>query len=195
MFTIIIEFASVLIFLGCLVHAARYGGRGLAQQWFIAAYLFGIFRETVMQVAFEMYFYSSRLVHIGAAPALVSLLWGCIFYLAFVFARRLVPPKETVPFLALVFVIAASLVLPIEATAAQLGWWTYQDPAPRVFGGVPLTVPLIWGGAAVLFALVFQKVRSSRLPDRGRMYAMITFSPIIAAVHIVYTLLLSAVLG
>ena len=191
MYTVIIEAASVVLFLGCVWHAARYEGRWFAQQWFIAGYLFGIFRETVMQVAFQMYFYAPRVLRLGAAPALISLLWGCIFYLAYVFARRLVPVKETAPFSALVFLIGASLILPIEATAAQVGWWIHEDPAPLVFGGVPITIPLVWGGGAVIFALVFRRIQASRLPDRGRMYAMITFAPIMAAVHILYTLALS----
>ena len=189
--TAIIEAASVVLFLGCVWHATRYEGRWFAQQWFIAGYLFGIFRETVMQVAFQMYFYAPRVLRLGAAPALISLLWGCIFYLAYVFARRLVPVKETAPFSALVFLIGASLILPIEATAAQVGWWIHEDPAPLVFGGVPITIPLVWGGGAVIFALVFRRIQASRLPDRGRMYAMITFAPIMAAVHILYTLALS----
>ncbi|HEX9076838.1 MAG TPA: hypothetical protein VF932_13725 [Anaerolineae bacterium] len=195
MYTGIVEFAAVVIFLGCVWHAVGYAGRWFAPQWFIAGYLFGIMRETVMQVAFQLYYYNPRLVHFGAAPALVTLWWGADFYLAFVFARRLVSPKRTAAFLALVFVIAASLMLPVEATAAQLGWWVYEDPGLRVFGGVPLMAPLVWGGGAALYALVFQRVRSTRLPERGRMFAMITLSPILAAVHIVYTLLLSLVLG
>ena len=118
MYTGMVEFAAVVIFLGCLWHANRYEGRWFAQQWFIAGYLFGILRETVMQVAFQLYFYSPRLVYFGAAPALVTLLWGSLFYLAFVFARRLVSPKQTAAFLALVFVIA--LVLAVILASAAL---------------------------------------------------------------------------
>lgn len=195
MYTGMIEFAAVVIFLGCLWHANRYEGRWFAQQWFIAGYLFGLLRETVMQVAFQLYFYSPRLVYFGAAPALVTLLWGSLFYLAFVFARRLAPAQATAVLLALVFVIAASLALPIEATAAQLGWWIYEEPGPRFFGGVPPLAPLVWGAGAALFVLVFQRVRASRLPERGRMYAMIVSAPVLAAAHIALTLLLSLVVG
>jgi hypothetical protein len=195
MYSGIVQFAAVVLFLGCVWHARYSENRWFAAQWFIAGYLFGIFRETVMQVAFPTYFYDASILRLGAAPALVSLLWGSIAYLAYVFARRLAPPQEYVPFAALVFVIAASLILPIEATATQLGWWVYEDPVPTVFGRVPVTAPAIWGGAAVLFYIFFQRITATRLPPRGQMYAMITFSPIIAALHVLYTLLLAAILG
>ncbi len=195
MYTFIIEFSSVVLFVGCVWHAARYEGRWFAQQWFIAAYLFAIFRETVMQVAFETVYYDASLLRLGAAPAIVTLLWGTLFYLGYVFAARLVPPDETVPFTALVFIVTASFALPIEATAAQLGWWTYTGPGPHFFGRMPAAAPAIWGGAAALYFLFFQRIARTRLPPRGQVYAMITFSPIIAALHVVYTLLLAAVLG
>ena len=86
MYTSIIEFASIVLFVGCFFHASRYEGRGFAQQWFVAAYLFGILRETIMQVAFVSYYYAPQIIRLGAAPALLSLLWGSIFYLAYIFA-------------------------------------------------------------------------------------------------------------
>ncbi len=195
MYTIIIQFAAVVLFAGCAWHAAKFEGAAIAQQWFVAGYLFGIIRETVMQVAFPNYFYAPSILRLGAAPALICLLWGALPYLAYVFARRIVPPKETVPFAALMFIAAASFDLPIEATAVQVRWWSYEnDYAPFVFGGVPLVVPLLWGGAAAIFFLFLQRVRASRLPERGRTYAMIVFAPVMAALHVVYTLVLTAVL-
>lgn len=190
MYTPIIEFASVVLFVGCVWHAIRYEGRAFAEQWFIAAYLFAILRETVMQVAFPSYFYAPRILRLGAAPALLSLLWGSLAYLAYVFARRLVPSQQRVPFAALVFLIAASLVLPIQATGVQSGWWWYEEPVPQAFG-VPVTVPLIWGAAAVLLYVIFERLGRTRLPSRGRTYAMITFSPIIAVIHILFSLILA----
>lgn len=195
MYPSLIEFLSIILFLGCLWHSMRYQEHGFARQWFIAAYLFAIIREVIIQVLFPMYFYAPGMLRLGAAPALLTLLWGSLFYLAYVFASRLVAPTEWVRMGVLVFVITASLILPIEATAAQLGWWIYEDPAPTVFGGVPITAPLVWGGAAVIFYLFFDRISATRLPDRGRMYAMITFSPIIAALHLIFTLALAAVFG
>jgi uncharacterized membrane protein len=96
---------------------------------------------------------------------------------------------------ALMFLVAASLILPIEATAAQLGWWRYEDPGPSLYGGVPVAAPLAWGGAAALFYAFFARIRASRLPDRGRLYAMISFAPVIAALHLVYTFILAALVG
>lgn len=194
MYTSIIEFASLILFVGCFYHATRYETNGFAQQWFIAGYLFGILREILMQVAFISYYYAPQILRFGAAPALVSLLWPSIFYLAYMFARRIVPAKEYIPFAALAFVIAASLVLPIQATGVQLGWWFYEEPAPLVFGGLPVTVPLVWGAGAALYYIVFEKIRATRLPDRGKTYAMISFTPIVVVVHILFTLALGFVL-
>lgn len=195
MYTIIIQFAAVILFAGCAWHAAKFEGSPFAQQWFVAGYLFGIIRETVMQVAFPNYFYAPSILRIGAAPALICLLWAALPYLAYVFTRRIVPPKETVPFAALLFIATASFDLPIEATATVVHWWIFEPTyAPFFFGGVPLVVPLLWGGAAAIFFLFLQRVRTSRLPDRGRTYAMITFAPVMAALHVVYSLVLMAVL-
>ncbi len=195
MYTMIIEVAAVILFAGCAWHAVKFEGSPFAQQWFVAGYLFGIIRETVMQVAFPNYFYAPSILRLGAAPALICLLWAALPYLAYVFARRIVPSRETVPFAALMFIAAASFDLPIEATAAQVRWWIYEPGyGPFFFGGVPLVVPLLWGGAAVLFFLFLQRVRASRLPERGRTYAMITFAPVLAALHVAYTLILNAVL-
>ncbi|MBI4790339.1 MAG: hypothetical protein HY782_25175 [Chloroflexi bacterium] len=195
MYTFMIEFAAVVLFLGSAWHAARYEGRWFAQQWFVAAYVFGLLRETVMQVVFQMPLYASGIARLGAAPAVLSLLWGSLFYLAYVFARRFAPPDEEAPFAALTFLIAASFALPIEATAAQFEWWVYPGASLVLFGAMPVLAPLVWGGAAALYWLFIHRINKSRLPDRGRVYAMITFAPIVALLHVVYTLLLSAVLG
>jgi hypothetical protein len=194
-YTSIVEFASVVLFIGCAWHAVRYAGRGFAQQWFIAGYLFGLIRENIVQIAFPIYLYAPALLRVGAAPAFVSLLWACVSYLAYQFARRFTASKNYGPVAALMFLVAASLTLPIEATAAQLRWWVYQEPARVVFGGVPVSMPLVWGGAAAIYYAIFNRVRMSKLPERGRVYAMITLSPVIAAAHLVYALILGAMVG
>jgi len=91
---------------------------------------------------------------------------------------------------ALMFVIAASITLPIEATAAQLHWWLNQDPGRTMFGGVPLSAPLVWGGAAAIFYAVFAKVNATNLPGQGKLYALVTLAPAMAAAHLLYALVL-----
>lgn len=194
MLTGVVQVACVVLFVGSALHAIQFEGRAFAEQWFIAAYLFALIREDIMQVAFPNYFYAQSILRLGAAPALVSLLYGSLFYLAYVFARRLAPPTEFVPFAALVFVATVCFALPIEATAAQVGWWRYEMPGPVIFGEMPVVAPLLWGGGAVLFYAVYQRLSATRLPERGRLYAMITFSPIVALLHVIYTLVLEAVL-
>ncbi len=190
MFTFIVEILSFILFVGCAWHATRYESRAFAQQWFVGAYLYVFIRETITQVWLQTYAYAPSIVRLGAAPAIVGLLWGSVFYLAYRFARRFTASQKIVPVAALMFVIAASIALPIEATAAQLHWWLYSEPAHTVFGGVPISVPLAWGGAAAIFYAVFSKVRASRLPEQGKLYAMVTLSPAIAAAHLLYALLL-----
>ncbi len=188
MFTFVVEFLSLVLFVGCAWHAARYESRGFAQAWFIGAYVYAFIRETITQVALQTYAYAPEIVRLGVAQAIVALLWGSVFYLAYQFARRFTASPNFAPVAALMFVIAASLALPIEALAAQLHWWLYADPGHALFGGVPISVPLIWGGGAAIFYAVFSKVNSSRLPDRGKLYAMVTLAPAIAAAHLLFAL-------
>ena len=191
----ILEFTSVLLFIGCLWHCAHYFGGGFAQQWFIAGYLVAIIRESLMQVAIGEYIFAPTILRIGAAPALVTLIGASLAYIALHFARRLTIENNRARIAGLVFVITTSLALALEATAVQSQWWIYLQPATTVFGGVHLSAPLAWGGAAVIFYAVIARVRATKLPDRGRLYAMITLSPVIAVVQLLLALILGALLG
>jgi hypothetical protein len=188
----IVEFTALVLFVACLWHAARYNDRAFAQQWFIGGYLYALLRETIMQVTFGVYTFAPDILRIGAAPALVTLLSSSLFYIALQFAQRFSPPQKSRRILALIFLIASSIALPLEATATQAHWWTYgQTPSRTVFGGIPLFAPLIWGGGAAIFYVAFARVRGTNLPDRGKLYAMIVLAPIIAALDVIWILLLS----
>ena len=188
-----IEFAAVVLFAGCFWHAARYESRAFAQQWFIGGFLFAVIRETVILVVLQIYDFSPTILRIGVVPALVCLLTPSLIYLAYHFARRFSASPNLAPIAGLMFVVAASITLPLEATAAQTGWWTYTTPARMLFGGMPLTAPLIWGGSATIFYAIFWRVRGTPLPERGKLYAMVTLSPLIAAVHLLWMLILQLV--
>ena len=190
MFTFLVEFFSLMLFLGCLWHAVRCEGRAFAQHWFIGAYLYVFVREVINQIVLQTSAFAPSLLRIGVVPAMVGLLWGAIFYLAYQFARRFVSTERFVPLTSLVFVVAASFALPIEATAAQLQWWIYPDARHTWFGGMPLIVPFVWGGGAAIFYAVFRRVNQSRLPDQGKFYAMVTAAPIVALAHLLYSLVL-----
>jgi len=200
MFTLILEFTAIILFSGCLWHAAKYNGRAFAQQWFIAGYLAAILRETILQTAFSIYFFAPTILRIGAAPALVTLLSPSIFYLAFQFALRMIPPLSPLDkggeggsraMLGLIFLIATSIGLPLEATAVQARWWTFGESAGRVVLGAPIFASLIWGGSAVIFYWLLARVRATNLPDRGKLYAMIVLASVIAGLQVIWTLLLS----
>ncbi len=195
MFAGIIEFTSLVLFVGSFWHAARYNDRAFAQHWFVAGYLSAILRETIMQVAFGVYAFAPQILRIGAAPALVTLLLPSLTYIALNFAQRFSSALDLRKTIGLVFLIASSIALPIEATAVQANWWVYQISLHVVFGGMPLFAPLIWGGEAVIFYAAFARVRATNLPDRGKLYAMITLSPVIAAAQVVYILLLGVLIG
>ncbi len=191
MFTPIVEFTALVIFMASFWHAARSASHAFAQQWFTAGYLAAILRETILQTAFRIYFFAPMVLKIGAAPALITLLSPSLYYLAYQFALRFVPPEKTRQMLALVFLIAASIGLPLEATAVQAHWWTYGEPTAQVVFGAPIVAPLIWGGSAVIFCAAFARIHRTPLPDRGKLYAAIAFAPVVAALQVIWILLLS----
>ena len=192
MYPSIVEFFALVLFIGGLWHAARYQGRDFAQQWFIGAYLAALIRETLNQIIFQVYIFSPDVLRIGAAPGLITLLGAGITYIAYRFALRFVAATQPGWVAGLVFIIAASLALPIEATAAQLHWWIYNEPLPVVFGGVPIAALFVWGGSAAIFYVVFWRIRESRLPERGKFYAMVTLAPVIAVGQLLLMVLLNA---
>jgi hypothetical protein len=194
-FTFIVEFLAVILFAGCVWHATRFEGRAFVEQWFLSGFLYFIIRETINQVVLQMYVYAPAILRIGAAPALIGFLWISVFYLAYQFARRFTRSTQYAPVAGLMFLIASSLGLAIEATAAQLRWWVNPDARWKIFGGVPVAAPIMWGIAAVIFYLIFWRVAKSRLPDRGKTYAMITLSPVIAVADLLLGLLANAILG
>lgn len=199
MFTFIVEFASLVLFIGCFWHAARYENSAFAQQWFIGAYLAAILRETILQTAFSVYFFAPSVLTIGAAPALLTLLSPSIFYLAYQFAVRfkpLVSSQDKIGqvsarwMLVLVFLISASIGLPLETTAVAARWWVYEA-AGRVVLGAPVFASLIWGGSSFIFYVVFARIRRTPLPDRGKLYASIASAPVVAALQVIWILVVS----
>lgn len=191
MSTSIIEFIAIVLFVGGYWHAARVEGRPLAQQWFTAGYLVAIIREMLNQVIFQVYVFAPSMMRLGSAPVLVTLLSISVAYLAFAFAQRWVAPRHTKLILLLVFLITASIALPIEATAAQLRWWYYPNATQTIFGQVPWGAPLAWGGGAAIFYAVFWRIRQTRLNEMGKLYALIALAPIIAVAQLVLIILLS----
>lgn len=192
MFTSIIEFIALVLLLGSIWYAARTEGRSFAQQWFTAGYLTAITREILNQVMFRVYVFAPAMMRLGSAPVLVTLLSASVAYLAYAFAKRWIDPQRTWHMGVLVFVITASLALPIEATAAQLKWWLYTIPTMTWFGGMPITAPLMWGANAVILYAFFWRIHQTRLTEPAKLYALIALSPIMAAVQMGLIILLSA---
>lgn len=191
MYTSIVEFIAIVLFIGGFWHAVRYEGRAFAQQWFLTAWLAIFIRETLNQLIFQVSYFAPSILRLGAAPVLIALLWASVFYLAYQFARRLVDTTQSAFIVGLLFLITASFALPLEATAAQLRWWLYDAPSHIAFGGVPLAALLVWGGSAAIFYAVFWRARQARLPERGRLYLLITLSPVIAVAQVLLMVLLN----
>ncbi len=192
MFTVIIELIAIVLLFGSIWFAARAEGRSFAQQWFTAGYLTALTREILNQVMFRVYVFAPAMMRLGSAPVLVTLLTASIAYLAYAFAKRWIDPQRTWHMGVLVFIIAASLALPIEATAVQLKWWLYTTPTMTWFGGMPITAPLMWGANAVILYAFFWRIHQTRLTEPAKLYAMIALSPIMAAVQMGLIILLSA---
>lgn len=191
MYTFIIEFIAFVLWVGGFWHAMRHRNRSFAQQWFFSSYLATLVRETINLFVFQIYFFAPSIVRLGNAPVLLAMLAPSVFYLAYAFARRWVDPPKSAMMLGLIFLITASFALPIEATAAQLRWWLYSDARLPVFGGVPLTAPLVWGGNAAIFYAAFWRIRQSRLNEPGKLYALIALAPLIAVGQILLAVLLN----
>jgi hypothetical protein len=192
MFTVIIELIAIVLLLGSIWHASHAEGRSFAQQWFTAGYLTALTREILNQVMFRVYVFAPAMLRVGSAPVLVTLLTASIAYLAYAFAKRFMDPSRALPMAVFVFVIAASIALPIEATAAQFRWWLYTIPTMTWFGGMPITAPLMWGANAVILYAFFWRIHQTRLAEPGKLYALIALSPIMAAAQMILTILLSA---
>ena len=194
MFTFIVEFLSIVLAAGSMWHAARYEGRAFAEQWFSAGYLAALIAATIDQGILQTQVYAPTILRIGIAPALVTLLAPSFSYLAFQFSRRFVSENGALS-AGLIFLITASFALPLEATATQMGWWLYPSAHRIMFGSVPLGGPVIWGGASAIFYSIFWRIHNSRLPERGRLYAMIALAPVIALVDLAWTLMVGGLLG
>lgn len=188
MYTNIIEFLALVLFVGSLWHAMRYRGRAWAQQWFIALAMFAAIRETIVQVVLQTYIFEAQILRLGVVPVVMLLLYPGVSYLALHFAQRLA--SRPVWIALIMFAVAACFGLAIETTAMLAQWWVYTGTPRFMFGGIPLGVPFSWGGAAAIFYAVFDRIRGARLPDQGKLYALVTLSPAIAAVHLLWQLIL-----
>jgi hypothetical protein len=192
MYTSIIEFIALVWLIGGVWHAMRWEPKAFARQWFIPAYLAALTRETLNQVIFQVYIFAPAVMRLGNTPALLTLLTGGAAYIAYAFAKRWIDPNRVGAMTGLVFLIVASLALPIEATAAQLRWWIYTTEPVTVLGGVPVFAPLAWGGSAAIFYVVFWRINQARLVGQGKFYAMVAASPIIAVAQMLLVILLGA---
>ncbi|MBI5649597.1 MAG: hypothetical protein HZC40_04000 [Chloroflexi bacterium] len=193
MYPFVIEFVALVLFAGLLWHASRYESRAFAQQWFIGGLLATFIRETITQALLQSNLYAPEFLRIGAAPVAICLLTPSISYLALHLARGFARTEQRARMFALIFIIAASIALPLEATAAQAQWWTYATRTRAAFGAMPIVAPFAWGGAATIFYTVFWKVRETRLPERGKLYALVTLAPLIAAAQLLWRLILQVI--
>lgn len=191
MYTNMLEFGAIVLLIGSLWHAVHYLGRAWAQQWFIAAAMFAAIRETIIQVVLQTYIFEARMLRLGIVPLAMILLYPSVLYLAYHFARRLVTRPAWIA--VIMFAVAASIGLALEATAAQAEWWVYTGAPRMMFGGVPLGAPFVWGGAAAIFYAIFDRISKARLSEQGKLYALVTLSPVIALAHLLWMVVVGMV--
>ncbi len=183
-----IEFAAIVLLAGSLWHCVRYQSRAFAEQWFVAVLLYALLREVLASAALTMYTYSPQMLYVGSAPVLQVSLRASLFYLAYQFARRLTRSENFLPVGALMFGIAASFALPLQAIGAQLEWWTFRVNSGVLFG-IPAAAPLTWGVGAALYYFAFWRVQKMPLPPRGKVYALVTVAPILTLADLAIALL------
>jgi asparagine N-glycosylation enzyme membrane subunit Stt3 len=82
----------------------------------------------------------------------------------------------------LMFIITPMLLLPFDATAVYLRWWSFPSESVSFLGGVPFYLPFAWGMIAAGFYLMVGRIRKIRFRGRGQLFAMIIAAPVLAGI-------------
>jgi hypothetical protein len=177
--TLLVQLFAVVLFSACLFHSWRIEGRRAAQQWFLVGYIFALLLINLLVVSGQLAYNPAMLV-IGAAPSLTIMLFPAVLYLAYSLAGRLTLSTRLRATAYLVFLIVPVFMLPLDATALQLGWWNFPSDSFSFVGGVPFYLPFAWGAAGACFFLVVGRIRKIRFRGSGQFFAMIIAAPLLA---------------
>ncbi len=181
--TLVAQFLAVALFGACFYHSWNVEGRRRAQQWFFIGYVFFLLLASLLVVIGQWSFYAGFLT-LGAAPSVWVMIYPALFYLAYTIAKFFVNEENLRGMCYLMFLLVPALLLPVDATGLQMGWWTYPSESITFLNGVPFYLPLAWGivGAAVMY--MFGRIRKIRFRGSGQLFALMLAAPLLDGLSI-----------
>jgi len=182
--TVTIQLIALVLFGVCLYHSWVNEGRRAAPQWFLVGYIFALLLINLMVVIGQIA-YSSTMLTVGAAPSLTVMLLPAVWYLAYNLAQVFADPLDLGRMGYLVFLLTAALMLPLDATALNLGWWAFPSESSEFLNGIPFYLPFAWGLTGAAFYLMIGRIRKIRFRGNGQLFAMIIAAPLLAGLTLV----------
>ncbi|HZQ09872.1 MAG TPA: hypothetical protein VFD70_25060 [Anaerolineae bacterium] len=181
--TLLIQLLAIILFAVCLYHSWNTEGARAAQQWFITGYIFALLLISLLVVTQQIAF-NPAMLFFGAAPSLTIMLLPAVIYLAYTIARQFAEPTNLRTMTFLTFLLTPALMLPIDATALNLDWWSYPTESTSFLDGIPFYAPFAWGVIGAAFFLLIGRIRKIRFRGNGQIFAMIIAVPVLAALLI-----------
>ncbi len=181
--TLLIQLLALVLFAVCLYHSWNTEGPRAAQQWFITGYIFALLLISLLVVIQQIAF-NPAMLFFGAAPSLTIMLFPAVFYLAYTIARQFSEPTDLRAMALLMFLLTPALMLPIDATALHLEWWSYPSESASFLDSIPFYLPFAWGVTGAVFFCLIGRIRKIRFRGSGQLFAMIIAVPVVAALMI-----------
>jgi hypothetical protein len=181
--TLVAQFLAVALFVACFYHSWNTEGRRSAQQWFFIGYIFFLLLLSLLVVIGQVSFYPAFLT-LGAAPSVWVMIYPALFYLAYTLAKFLADEHDLRGMSYLMFLLAPALLLPVDATGVQMGWWTYPSDSLAFLNGVPFYVPFAWGVIGAAFMYMFGRIRKIRFRGSGQLFALMLAAPLLDGLSI-----------
>lgn len=190
----VVQFLALVLFAACVFYSWNVEGRRMAQQWFLIGYIFALLLISLLVVISQIA-YDPAMPVIGAAPSVTIMLFPAVWFLAYRIAGALVDPNNLRAMGYLVFLLTAALLLPIDATAVALGWWSFPSESYSFLDGVPFYLPLAWGVTGAAFYLLVGRVRRIRFRGSGQLFALVIGAPFLVGVTLILIALVQVVVA
>ena len=183
--TLVAQFLAVALFGATFYHSWTTEGRRNAQQWFFIGYIFFLLLSSLLVVIQQISFYPGFLT-LGAAPSVWVMIYPALFYLAYVLAKFLADENDLRGMSYLMFLLTPALLLPVDATGVQMGWWTYPTDSSVFGNGIPFYVPFAWGVIGAAFMYMFGRIRKIRFRGSGQLFALMLAAPLLDGLSIAF---------
>lgn len=181
--TLVAQFLAVALFGATFYHSWITEGRRSAQQWFFIGYIFFLLLASLLVVIGQLAYYPGFLT-LGAAPSVWVMIYPALFYLAYTIAKFFAAEEDLRAMCYLMFLLTPALLLPVDATGLQMGWWTYPSESIAFLNGVPFYVPFAWGVIGAAFMYMFGRIRKIRFRGSGQLFALMLAAPLLDGLSI-----------